>query len=355
MNTLETIVQQINKFAEPFLIKPEAVEVTSARQEGDNVRVFYKLNRTIGKTPEQIAKMTQKVRMLEELIPDPFKGEDGGTDPEPETKPVTGFTVTLPDSVVEGASVQATVGVLPADASDKTYTVTATPTGIVEILNGGALIKGTAVGQTTLTYHANGGTVPDVVKPIEVVAKPEVKPTSVVIAPSKSAVKVDEAITFTPTVLPADAANKALIYVSSDPTVVRVDSVGTGASTAKGVGTATITATSVSDPTVKSTPVTITVTAPEPTDLTYITDPDVTANGNTMAVGQSFTVETEVVPAAADQEVVISINNASLTLNAATKTLTAAALGTTRVTLKTKDNKVTKFFDIVVGETIDTP
>lgn len=352
MNTLETIVQQINKFAEPFLIKPEAVEVTSARQEGDNVRVFYKLNRTIGKTPEQIAKMTQKVRMLEELIPDPFKGEDGGTDPEPETKPVTSFTVTLPDSVVEGESVQATVGVLPADATDKTYTVTASPTGVVEILNGGALIKGVAAGQTTLTYHANGGTVPDVTKPIEVVAKPEVKPTSVVVVASKVNPKAGENITFSPTVLPADAANKALTYVSSDPTILEVTNATTGASTAKTAGTATVTATSVADPTVKSAPVTITVAHADATDLTYLTDPDVTANGNKMTVGQTFTVETEVVPATANQEVVISVNNASLTLDAGTKTLTAATLGTARVTIKTKDNKVTKFFDIEVVESL---
>lgn len=354
MNTIETIAQKINAFATPFLITEEAVTVTSYRQTGDLVRVFFNLDRTVGKTPEQIAKMRQKRRSLNELIPDPFKD---GTDPtpEPENKPVTGFNVTVPATVEVLTTVPVTVSITPTNATDKTYTVTANPVGVVEILNGGAMIKGLVTGSTTLTYHANGGIVPDVVKSIEVTAKPEVKPTSVAITPSKSSVKVDEAITFTPTVLPADTTVKALTYVSSDPSVVRVDYVGTGASTAKGVGTATIIATSVSDPTIKSTPVTITVTAPDATDLTYITDPDVTANGNKMTVGQTFTVETEVVPATADQEVVISVNNASLTLDAGTNTLTAAAVGTTRVTLKTKDNKVTKFFDIEVVETIDTP
>lgn len=177
MNTIQSIAAKINAFAAQFLITEEAVEVTSYQQMGPNVRVFFKLNRTIGKTPEQIAKMTQKVRMLDELIPDPF-GKDGGDDGDvdPDLKPVTSFAVTLPDTVEVDSTVNATVNILPADATDKTYTVTANPTGIVEILNGGALIKGVVAGQTLLTYKANGGTVAPVTKTLEVTAKPVVKP-----------------------------------------------------------------------------------------------------------------------------------------------------------------------------------
>lgn len=354
MNTIETIAQKINAFATPFLITEEAVTVTSYRQTGDLVRVFFNLDRTVGKTPEQIAKMRQKRRSLNELIPDPFKDGTGPT-PEPEIKPVTGFAVNVPATVELLTTVTATVNITPSNATDKTYTVTANPAGIVEILNGGAMIKGLVTGSTTLTYHANGGSVPDVVKTIEVTAKSEVKPTSVAITPSTVGPKIDETVTFAPLVLPVGAANKTLTYVSSNPAVLQIVNAETGEAKAISAGTATVVATSVADTSVKSAAVSITVLKHDATDLTYITDPDVTANGNKMTVGQSFTVETEVVPSTADQEVVISINNASLTLNASTKTLTAAALGTTRVTLKTKDNKVTKFFDIEVVETIDTP
>lgn len=180
MNTIATVAAKINAYANQFLILPESLEVTSYEQMGPNVRVFYKRNLTLGKTPEQVAKLRQKVIMGNALIPDPFADDViPDPDPEPGVKPVTGFTVTLATNVVEDETTPATVNITPANADDKTYTVVANPTGIVEILNGGALIKGVKTGTTQLTYHANGGTVPDVVKTIEVTAIPVAAPTAV--------------------------------------------------------------------------------------------------------------------------------------------------------------------------------
>ena len=175
MNTITSIAAKINNFADQFKITAEAVEVTSYRQTGDLVRVFYKLNRTIGKTPEEIAKMTQKVRMLNELIVDPFKDP---VDPEPEPEPgipVTTAVVNLASTVAVDETITATLEFTPTDATDKSFTATANPTGYVELLNGGTLIKGVAAGQTVITYVFNGGNVPNAYKTVEVteVVKPE--------------------------------------------------------------------------------------------------------------------------------------------------------------------------------------
>lgn len=168
MNTIATIAAKINAFADRFKITQEAVEVTSYQQMGPNVRVYFKLNLTVGKTPEQIAKLTQKVRLLNELVIDPFGPGAGIPDPEVTSKPVTSFDVTIPDRIYVGQSFTVTPDILPLDADDKTFTVTASQQGIVSILNGGTLITGLSAGDVQLTFAANGGDVADVTKLLNV-------------------------------------------------------------------------------------------------------------------------------------------------------------------------------------------
>lgn len=258
MNTIASIAAKINSFADQFRITSEAVEVTSFEQMGKNVRVFYKLNRTIGKTPEQIAKMSQKIILLNELVPDPFaEGAEPVEPVEPETPnvPVTYFNITSPDKIMLGGSFNPQPMFMPDNATDKTFTVTANPVGIVEILNGGVTVLGSAPGTTILTYKANGGVVPELTTTLTVEA-PIQLPTSISSTFTKAEVSVGE--TFKPTVevLPENATDKTYRLNTSDASVISVDG---DTYTAKKQGTATLSVTATSGTNIKSTTTVVTV------------------------------------------------------------------------------------------------
>lgn len=292
MNTIATIAAKINAFADQFRITPEAVEVTSYEQMGPKVRVFYKLNRTIGKTPEQIAKMVQKIRLLEELIPDPFAEDAEPVDPEtPETPevPVTTFNVAGPASIMVGANFSPQPLFEPANATDKTFTVTANPTGIVDILNGGTTIVGLKAGTTLITYKANGGDVPEVSSTLTVEA-PVKLPTSLTATFAKTEVVVGE--TFQPTVVvsPTDATDKTYKLNTSDASVISVD--GT-TYTAKKAGTATLSVAATADTNVKSTTTVVTVAVP----VVVPTSATLTTTATEYTVDETFTPTVTVLPA----------------------------------------------------------
>lgn len=251
MNTIANIAEKINAFADQFNITPEAVEVTSYQQMGPNVRVFFKLNLTVGKTPEQVAKMTQKVRLLNELIPDPFTSGTAPEEPVTVTRPVTSFNVTLPESIAINETVNVTPIILPVDADDKTFTVTANPTGIVDILNGGTMLLGTSIGSTVLTITANGGEVTPVTTTIAVTAAAPTSVTAEIISNDFTGTNanVGDIFNIVTEVLPATAEQYTTITILTPETITQ-----TGEDfqcTAEGTGTIEIT--SVADPLVKTT------------------------------------------------------------------------------------------------------
>lgn len=254
MNTIESIAAKINSFADQFKITPEAVEVTSYEQMGPNVRVFFKLNRTIGKTPEQIAKLTQKVRLLNELIADPYGPDVDPEIPEVIVKPVTAFNVTVPESIVNGESITVTPTFVPTDADDKTFTVTASPTGIVDILNGGTMLRGASVGSTVLTFTAKGGDVAPVIKTVAVTAIPVTKPTSVtaeIISDDFTGTDaiVGDIFNIVTEVLPAEVGQEVTVNVLTPLTIQKLED----DYTCIGEGEGQIEIASVVDPLVKTT------------------------------------------------------------------------------------------------------
>lgn len=254
MNTIESIAAKINSFADQFKITAEAVEVTSYQQMGPNVRVFFKLNRTIGKSPEQIAKLTQKVRLLNELVVDPFGAGAPPVVPEVIDKPVTSFNVTLPASITVGDTTNVVPVIAPVDADDKTFTVTANPTGIVDILNGGTMLRGAGVGSTQLTITANGGAVAPVTTTIEVVAVPVTNPTSVtaeIISDDFTGTEaiVGDIFSIVAEVLPAEVGQEVTMTILTPLTIQQVGE----EFTCGAVGEGSIEIASVIDPSVKTT------------------------------------------------------------------------------------------------------
>lgn len=255
MNTIANIAGKINAFADQFKITPEAVDVTSYQQMGPNVRVYYKLNLTIGKTPEQIAKMAQKVRLLNELIADPFSGSPETEEPEIITKPVTDFDVSVPSQIYIGQNFTVSPTFLPADADDKTFTVTVSEEGIVSVLNGGTLITGLTEGNVVLTFSANGGDVADVIKLLSVEAS-RIIATPVSTDFTGNIANVNDQFIIDTEVFSASGDQNVIITVT-DPTIIQKDA---DTFTCIGLGECLITIVSASDPTL-STSLTISVQA----------------------------------------------------------------------------------------------
>lgn len=82
--------------------------------------------------------------------------------------PPSGIAVTVDNLLSVGQTVTATVAITPTDATDKSVTATATPTGILEITNGGKTIKALKDGSVSVTYTSNANPAVTVIKSIEV-------------------------------------------------------------------------------------------------------------------------------------------------------------------------------------------
>ncbi len=263
MNTIQSIAQQINSFASKFQLAPDQVEVTSYEQMGENVRVFYRVDLTKGKSVEEIKKMARKYRLANTLISDPFAngGTGGDVDPEAPTVAPTSITASIRDDIEVGQTFDIDVTVLPADASDKTFTVTASPAGIVTLINGGTAAIANNAGSVELTITSNVDAAVKVTKIINV-APAVIKPTSIAVAVQSAQFSgtdavVNDTFTVSATMTPGNA--DANVTWSVSPEGIVMDA-GEGEYLCEAEGTVTITATSVVDPTVSGS-VTINVTA----------------------------------------------------------------------------------------------
>ncbi len=126
--------------------------------------------------------------------------------------------------------------VLPENATDPSVTWTSGNTSIAMVSSTGE-ISAKAVGLTTVTVKTNDGgktaTCTVTVKPVNV--------SSVTLNRETLSLILGETVTLTATVLPENAANKSVVWSSSNTTVATVST--SGVVTAKAAGTATITVT----------------------------------------------------------------------------------------------------------------
>ena len=126
--------------------------------------------------------------------------------------------------------------VLPENATDPSVTWTSGNTSIATVSSTGE-ISAKAVGLTTVTVKTNDGgktaTCTVTVKPVNV--------SSVTLNRETLSLILGETVTLTATVLPENAANKSVVWSSSNTTVATVST--SGVVTAKAAGTATITVT----------------------------------------------------------------------------------------------------------------
>ena len=151
--------------------------------------------------------------------------------------PVTATSVTLSETskeLAQGATVTLRATIAPTNATDKTITWTSSNANVASVdANGKVTAKG--VGTATITATtANGKTATCKITVAETAV------TGITFDKTAASMNVDETMTLTATVAPANAGNKTLTWFSNNESVLTVDA--NGKVTAKGAGKATITA-----------------------------------------------------------------------------------------------------------------
>jgi formylglycine-generating enzyme required for sulfatase activity len=155
---------------------------------------------------------------------------------------------------------------------------------------------------------------------------------------------VDASQTLVPTVLPTDASNKSVTWLSSAPTIAEVDA--TGKVTAKAAGTAKITVTTVDGS--KTAECTVTVESAGGNAVTGVALQSVL----TLTVGSYQTLDVFVVPLDANNKNVTWHSDATGIAEVdATGKVTAKATGTAKITVTTVDGSKTAECNVKVVAT----
>lgn len=166
----------------------------------------------------------------------------GGNDPHvDETVPVTGVTLNKIElTLLEGATETLTADVLPEEATDKTVSWSIDKPGVASVENG--LVTAIAEGTATITVTTRDGGHTAICELTVEKEIPDIRVTGVEL--NKNTTKLVKGVdeTLIATVSPAEATNKNVVWSSSDPNVVFVNSEGKISVTAMEGGSATITA-----------------------------------------------------------------------------------------------------------------
>ena len=156
----------------------------------------------------------------------------GPVDP---TVAVTGVSLNQTSASLEiGGSVQLTATVSPSNATDKTVSWTTSNTSVATV--SGGLVKAVAEGSATITATAGGKSA----KCVVTVKRKAVEVTGVSLNKTDLLLYIGDMITLTATVTPSNAADKTVVWTTSNADVA---SVVNGVVTAVAIGSATITAT----------------------------------------------------------------------------------------------------------------
>ena len=144
--------------------------------------------------------------------------------PEANVIPVTGVTISETSRIVAvGDDFDLTATVLPEDASNRKVIWTATPSGVLEVTQGGRVsAKGPGEGSVIVSTADGGFTA---VCNVSVKAS-KVDVESIVLVPSALDLEVGKSAVLKATVLPEDATDKSLRWESTDDNVATVNDYG---------------------------------------------------------------------------------------------------------------------------------
>jgi uncharacterized protein YjdB len=177
---------------------------------------------------------------------------------------ISSVTLSPTAEVFQGEKLTLAPTVLPAEADYPTATWTSSNTSVATVdANGKVTAKSGGTTTITASYH-NGTTATSDDKTVTCTVTVKAHVTGVTLAQTNALLLVGKTLTLTPTILPANATNKAVTWTSSNTTVATVSN--KGVVTAKAAGTTTITVTT-SDGSFKAT---CTVEVIEISEGTYI-------------------------------------------------------------------------------------
>ena len=163
----------------------------------------------------------------------------------PVVKLPTAIVVTMADEVTVGQKVTGTVVVNPADAADKTYTVTVDKPALATVNAAGTEVTGVAAGVVKVKYVATADATVVAEKTLNVKPLPVVKPTGIEIT-AKDTLNIGDVENVMIKVTPDNATVKTFTAVSSNPAVIAVSDNGQVLTTLN-VGSADITYTADGD------------------------------------------------------------------------------------------------------------
>ncbi len=240
------------------------------------------------------------------------------------TVPVTGVSLnTSSVCMIVGNMLTLTATVNPSNATDQTV-VWSTSNGSVATVYGGIV---TAVGAGTATITATAGGKNTT---CTVTVEAPADATGITLDRTYATMDVGTALTLTATVTPNNAADKTVVWTSTNTEVATVSN---GVVTSLSEGTATIRATNINGHFAECT---VTVSA------SYIPTTRVTLSSSVLSlrVGETFGLDAKIAPLnATNKTVAWSSNNVNVASIASDGTVTAVGVGTATVTATTADGK----------------
>ena len=236
-------------------------------------------------------------------------------------------SVTLSRSEVtltEGEEISLKAEVKPADAADKTISWSSSAPEIASVTEG--KVKALKEGSALITATSKDGDHKAYCR--ITVEKLIISVTSVSLSPTEITLEVGESAEISATILPENASDKSIGWISSHPTIATVRD---GKVTAVSVGTSTITATSMSGS--KKATCTVTV-VPKTYPVSGVSLDRASAE---MIVGEEITLVASISPENADNPSVLWSSSAPYVATVEGGKVVACGVGSATITVKTED------------------
>lgn len=231
-----------------------------------------------------------------------------------------------------GETQDLTATVSPSNAADKSVTWSSSNTSVATVSTSG-VVTAKAGGNATITVTTNDGG-----KTATCAVTVRVPVSSVTLNKTSLTISEGGSQTLTATVSPSNATNKSVSWASDNESVATVTS--SGVVVAKAAGTAVITVTTVDGGKTASCVVTV---KPRVTGVTL------NYSSISLIVGSSRTLTATVTPSdALDKSVTWSSNNTSVATVSTSGTVSAKAVGTAVITVRTNDGGKTATCTVTV-------